>query len=428
VHPRRHPRFTPNLDLNMRAHVAPRVPPEITDAIIHLSQDEESLLATCSHVCKAWVPASRCHLFGRLSLDALNIHGFHNLSLSPHFTIARYTRILMVDLWCKGYVEQFQISLLPILPVVQIFTLHNTKLPRGNHWHTVSITPEMQTKLCEKLQTVTTLVLVDLQFDSSRSFANLMHAFPLTRYLDLSNLYFDFPPIPRDLHLSLQSLSIEYCYTPWLLTWLQSRPVPVVHTLSLGPTEYREQENEEYSLASEALISLFAESLENISIDYDIMYRIQSSSSMPTSFRLHLLLTYILVDVSPAVKLRTVLLQYKTQDHTLSAEWINNLVTRLKSPYIKEMIIRFYQDTSKPEKCKIRELEELDKLLSQPPFLDLRKLEFLVPAWTWEVQRMIKVQMPMCHSRGILHITWDTKALEYVQDFWRKYKYFGAIA
>jgi hypothetical protein len=45
-----------------RSTTPARLPPELIDTIIGLLSDDKETLATCTLVCKSWVPASRYHL------------------------------------------------------------------------------------------------------------------------------------------------------------------------------------------------------------------------------------------------------------------------------------------------------------------------------------------------------------------------------
>ena len=65
----------------------PKLPAELSDAIIdHLHNDKASL-AACALVCKGWVPASRHHLFRSVVIDPLHVAAFISLVQSPLSTI-----------------------------------------------------------------------------------------------------------------------------------------------------------------------------------------------------------------------------------------------------------------------------------------------------------------------------------------------------
>jgi len=58
------------------------LPNEIQDRILDFLYDPKSALETCALVCRAWVPASRYHLFSRIRLDDWD------LGISDHPTIS----------------------------------------------------------------------------------------------------------------------------------------------------------------------------------------------------------------------------------------------------------------------------------------------------------------------------------------------------
>lgn len=59
---------------------SPRLPAELTDQIIHHLQRERQALFALSLVCRAWVPAARCHLFRTVRLERI---GFGFGALTP---------------------------------------------------------------------------------------------------------------------------------------------------------------------------------------------------------------------------------------------------------------------------------------------------------------------------------------------------------
>jgi hypothetical protein len=73
-----HPNESLETPLNPIFHRWGQLPTELVDAIIDELHDDEAALATCALVCKSWVPASRRHLFFRVSINK------HNLSDMSH--------------------------------------------------------------------------------------------------------------------------------------------------------------------------------------------------------------------------------------------------------------------------------------------------------------------------------------------------------
>ena len=83
------------------------IPPELQDRIIDHLHSDNLALATCSLVCKTWLPASRYHFFQTqtLCLTNDNIHSFVELLNSPASTLL------------LGYALTVKISPLPPAPL-----------------------------------------------------------------------------------------------------------------------------------------------------------------------------------------------------------------------------------------------------------------------------------------------------------------------
>jgi hypothetical protein len=70
-----------------KRHFKARLPAELTDRIIDHLHSDKLALATCSLVCKTWLPASRHHFFqNNIRLVPLNIHSFVELLNSSECT------------------------------------------------------------------------------------------------------------------------------------------------------------------------------------------------------------------------------------------------------------------------------------------------------------------------------------------------------
>lgn len=70
--------------------LAPRFPPEITDMIIHLVQDRETLIA-CSKVSRSFVPVSRQYLFRQISVGNPSIESGRSIRLTLNYYQSPHT-------------------------------------------------------------------------------------------------------------------------------------------------------------------------------------------------------------------------------------------------------------------------------------------------------------------------------------------------
>src|ERR1700683_4393540 len=95
-----------------------KIPSELSDAILDCLPDKYSL-NSCSTVCKAWLPRTRHHIFGRLRLEPSTCARFFELVDSPLSTIAPYVQHLDVTRpYGGGGLSWFK----DILPRLAIFT------------------------------------------------------------------------------------------------------------------------------------------------------------------------------------------------------------------------------------------------------------------------------------------------------------------
>ncbi|KAJ7101481.1 hypothetical protein B0H15DRAFT_412768 [Mycena belliarum] len=138
-----------------------QLPRELCDLIVDYAHTERATLATCALVCRAWVPASRFHLFARISLsdtDGYAAARLNDLLASPRTTIVPAVRRL--DL--LNALAQVQIRK-PRTGRVQLKTL-------------LDIVPRIA-----QLRHIHTLALSDLPFA-------LLAAFPKVRTLHLAGV------------------------------------------------------------------------------------------------------------------------------------------------------------------------------------------------------------------------------------------------
>ncbi|SJL10942.1 uncharacterized protein ARMOST_14338 [Armillaria ostoyae] len=76
------------------------LPQELCEVIIHFCASERETLLTCSLVCKAWVPTSRCLLCTYVrSRD--HVREFVKLLQSPENTISPYIRTVWLEMYAK---------------------------------------------------------------------------------------------------------------------------------------------------------------------------------------------------------------------------------------------------------------------------------------------------------------------------------------
>lgn len=82
---------------SVRSSMAPVLPLEIFDLIMHARYDDKPFLALCSLVCKDWLPCSRSLLFGQVELNQRNSESFMALLNSPSSTLVNRIKHLGVE-------------------------------------------------------------------------------------------------------------------------------------------------------------------------------------------------------------------------------------------------------------------------------------------------------------------------------------------
>ena len=206
---------------------AHRIPPELTDNIIHQLWDDKPFLELCGLVCRSWVPASRSHLFSDVLLDAKNIGRFIELSRSPHATMARHVRFLEYHAIRKALPWR-HIDSLPSFPSLEKLILN--LMP-------ITLLDLDPARLHEKFRTATHLAIFERTFNSLERFNAFLLAFPFLRHLDLNGFHVDYPPsqiMSQGLQLPLCSFSIDDSGFYRLMRWLSYHSIPPLRSLRLG--------------------------------------------------------------------------------------------------------------------------------------------------------------------------------------------------
>ncbi|KAJ7171119.1 hypothetical protein C8R46DRAFT_1349214 [Mycena filopes] len=139
-----------------------RLPSELEDAVIDFCHDDHGTLASCGLVCRAWLPASRYHLFCTISLTMQNAAAFMDL-------ISRSTTI--APLVCDVELHFFGSSLLHLEIAPLLMRLpHTTRLTLRPKRDEV-VRPPCTSSLAHALPALP--ALVHLKFDFRARFESL---------------------------------------------------------------------------------------------------------------------------------------------------------------------------------------------------------------------------------------------------------------
>ncbi|KAJ7122016.1 hypothetical protein C8R43DRAFT_933306 [Mycena crocata] len=209
------------------------LPPEVVDMVIEGNHDDRDYLATCSLVCKDWLPCSRHHLFSE-HVVFISPHDFTgatesclNLLRHPLCTIAYHIRnISYHSRFPEPFYEGKRVQFISRLAkLTNITSLHvSGSIPDG----TLAL-------LARNFRKVTTLRVANVfsSLDDVTAFAGM---FPALKRLDFDPPRFGVGPstAKNDAPLSpnLHSLELHSPFKHW--SWFLGRHREVFTSLSLG--------------------------------------------------------------------------------------------------------------------------------------------------------------------------------------------------
>jgi hypothetical protein len=176
------------------------LPPELVDSIIDHLHDDPATLHSCALVSSAWLPASRYHIFRRVSIR-LNPHDTSHASgkanslyriavSSPH--IAPYIRHLVIYMGDRtvvpyGMTQEKSLPLLfPLLANLRRLEFEPSgQLRRPSPWYE-GLIDSICTASC--LPSIVELRLCGTYFDSSAQLLRMFRLFPALKVLQLKNI------------------------------------------------------------------------------------------------------------------------------------------------------------------------------------------------------------------------------------------------
>lgn len=203
----------------------PRIPSEISDAIIdHLHADTPTL-KLCALVCKRWLPSSRFHLFRAIALHPYNYHKFFAAMESSEGTLALYIRHLTLSEGTAGLIagrewveEPGVLSRLAKLPEVRTLRIE------GMSWD--ELKDESRKHFAGGFPKLADLMVRFTCFSSFKQLLEIICGHQHLTKLGLERVWCGGSPIGYPLHLippkHLQSLHLmnydNRIYLDWLAT------------------------------------------------------------------------------------------------------------------------------------------------------------------------------------------------------------------
>ncbi|KAJ7769183.1 hypothetical protein DFH07DRAFT_292058 [Mycena maculata] len=198
-----------------------RFPSELEDTLIDFCHADATTLASCALVCRAWLPASRYHIFYAVSLTVQNVPRFLDI-ISSSTSIPHLVR--EVALCFTGPLLPDLVAILTLLKRTARLCIHPTRDDVTRITSTSALFPAL-----------TALQLVHLKFDFKSRFESLRQVVdcvclcPRLESLEVGGSWlargdFTVPPrLPEGLHTLTLTCDLDN-FLKWLLTLEDEKP------------------------------------------------------------------------------------------------------------------------------------------------------------------------------------------------------------
>ena len=214
-----------------------RLPAELTDRVIDHLHSDKLALATCSLVCKTWLPASRYHFFQTtIRLTKRNIHSLVDLLNSPASTF--FDHKLNVKIVRTPVSDGFQ-GANYIFDTLShhLFRLKIESLSLScMEW---DISGETLGEIFEYFATIPALSLRDVMFSTPHQFIPFLKSFLSLESLSLHNITFGIhdhttpftlSPLLRAVDLAINHWQWDSSTISWFLSTVQFPPLEYLST------------------------------------------------------------------------------------------------------------------------------------------------------------------------------------------------------
>ncbi|EPS96519.1 hypothetical protein FOMPIDRAFT_1053165 [Fomitopsis schrenkii] len=382
----------------------PRLPPELCDRIIdHLFFDRRTLSA-CALTCRAWLPASRLHLFRHIRLQANTIPPFLSI-LIENPAIGVYVEDLMILVGSQGFTipEVIQMKTLQSLKEI-LDRLPAVKSLRIPVFFRISVMETLiLSALSKSLQAISFsgLFITDLQ-----ALSELLASFPHLQSVGISNEVLWLPAIrlpPPRVDQDTTSLPLRHlriCVPPRehgaeeFVKWLDWRfRLSEVRSACI---RYGEQfRSRGLPSGVSHLLSKLGPSLEKLEL---VMPRDARIKGMHLDLGRCTNLKHISF---PGTK------RYKDCPHMHNGHyffptWAAAFLSRVRTDSVRTIsfTINFQ---SNDELRDLAHIEEIALPLSRPEYSQLTKVEFKIGGrFELQIKRFIKEELPELYARGIV--------------------------
>ncbi|KIM86665.1 hypothetical protein PILCRDRAFT_815901 [Piloderma croceum F 1598] len=396
----------------MAEHLPLKIPSELADTIIDCLHDDSRALASCSVVCRAWLPRSRFHLFEHILLEPSRLQLFDLLD-SPLSTIAPYVRCLHLE---EGrgrysYEPEWLNKALPRLAVFTAVESLEVDLARFDLLET-----ETTRGLVSNFRMLRNLHFWHVKFRTFSQLVDVLGECPHLEHISFDCLFYQdkwdtphegHPEIKNSLPTScaqriplhLRTFDLGSCEKNAILYWLLSgNSCLVINTLRLRTVCLEE------TRAIGAFVRTLGPSLEHLEINFAVSFEGDVEKAFCRN-----------VDLAGLIQLRSLhlsgLVMYSQYRSSTYVGWVSILLSQITSMHIEEVVFDVW--LSVPEDLDPLDWDVMGKVFAQPSFSRLKRIHF----WVWgDVNReqarvSIRERLPVCDARGLLEAKWPQGVL-----------------
>lgn len=374
------------------SRVHPGIPPELSDRVIDFLHNDWAALKACSLTCKAWLPASRFHLWNRVVLrysgDGTDYAEF--LKTSPLITSC------IVDLTVEFPTDQSNDTSREaeakwmtetIIPIFSTLRILRQLLFVGADFREDTILA----RICSSISTANVVQLSMCHFSKFSRFVELVWSCPSLENLRVDTISFDQvdaytprpPSVPRPELKFLMIIHYSSVHMPVVIDWLVSEGF-CTHVDFLVVFQQHVE-----CPAITRLLPAVGSNLRHLSVSYAFLPTGPDSKDdlFPT--------------ISHCTDLRTLNFIFAGIG---TFAWIPLVISQISSPHVEEIELGI-TDIFAPEDFDRFDWSLLWRALTQPRFVKLKSVRFMVAA---ESSRSSE-KMKECITRHLEKI--DTRGL-----------------
>lgn len=214
----RYPLAPSSHPLNMSFSVSsqPRVPIELSDAVLDKLASDRNMLGVCGLVCSQWLQRSRIYLFCTVRLWPCRVERFLALLDSPDCTFGPYvSRIEISDdeRLCGDSADARLYAALTSHTLGRLTHVESIRL-RKIDWTTFSLAEQSEIAVClASHKRLKCLVFDSVVFHDLREVVRIAHCFPLLEHISASIHFSKYPeytiPAATTLHLPSSIKTVE---------------------------------------------------------------------------------------------------------------------------------------------------------------------------------------------------------------------------